>query len=106
VLGCGEALERLARKSNISANKYLENLLMAHAKQLGEMPMNAEPLGETRGGDRSAHTKPKNQGDDTAIPPDAQLLGETRGGKRAGAGKSKKSPDSTQSDDRNPGEGQ
>lgn len=47
-----EALDRLALKGNISANKYLENLLMSHAKQLGEIPMDAEPLGDPRGGKR------------------------------------------------------
>jgi hypothetical protein len=47
-----DAMERLARKNNTSVNKYLENLLFAHAKQIGEIPMNAEPLGETRGGQK------------------------------------------------------
>ncbi len=48
-----EALDRLAQKGNISANKYIENLLMSHAKQVGEIPMDAEPLGDPRGGRRS-----------------------------------------------------
>ncbi len=47
-----EALDRLAKKGNISANKYVENLLMSHAKQLGEIPMDTEPLGDPRGGKR------------------------------------------------------
>jgi hypothetical protein len=47
-----EALDRLSAKGNISANKYLENLLMSHAKQAGEIPMDAEPLGDPRGGKR------------------------------------------------------
>ena len=47
-----EALDRLARKGNVSANKYIENLLMSHAKQVGEIPMDAEPLGDPRGGKR------------------------------------------------------
>jgi len=43
------AIERLARKSNMSTNKYLENLLFAHGKTVGEIPIDALPLGETRG---------------------------------------------------------
>lgn len=46
------AIERLARKSNTSVNKYLENLLFAHGKTLGEIPIDALPLGETRGNKR------------------------------------------------------
>lgn len=59
-----EALDRLARKGNISANKYIENLLMSHAKQVGEMPMDAEPLGDPRGGKRanSGRKKTENTG--------------------------------------------
>lgn len=51
-----EALMRTAAKSNMSANRYLENLLFSHGKTMGEIPFDAEPLGETRGGDR---TQPK-----------------------------------------------
>ena len=49
-----EAIARAAQKSNMSANKYLENLLFVHSKQVGELPMDAEPLGETRGGANQA----------------------------------------------------
>ena len=45
-----DAIARAAQKSNMSANKYLENLLFMHSKQIGELPMDAQPLGETRGG--------------------------------------------------------
>jgi hypothetical protein len=47
-----EALDRLAQKGDTNANKYLENLLLSHAKLLGEMPMDAEPLADARGGKR------------------------------------------------------
>ena len=59
-----EALDRLAKKGNISANKYIENLLMSHAKQVGEMAMDAEPLGDPRGGKRanSGRKKTENKG--------------------------------------------
>ncbi len=46
-------------KSNISANKYLENLLMSHTKQVGEIPMDADPLGDPRGGKRANSGRPK-----------------------------------------------
>lgn len=49
-----EALTRAAAKSNMSANRYLENLLFSHGKTVGEIPFTEEPLGETRGGDRTA----------------------------------------------------
>ena len=55
-----DALTRAASKSNMSANRYLENLLFSHAKTVGELPFEAEPLGETRGGDR---TGSKSEGD-------------------------------------------
>lgn len=48
-----DALTRAASKSNMSANRYLENLLFSHGKTVGEIPFEAEPLGETRGGDRT-----------------------------------------------------
>jgi hypothetical protein len=56
-----EALDRLAQKGNISANKYIENLLMSHTKQIGEIPMDLEPLGDTRGGKRKNAGRPKRE---------------------------------------------
>ena len=47
-----EALDRLAQDSNLSATRYLENLLFAHAKSKGKIPLEARPLGEMRGGAR------------------------------------------------------
>jgi hypothetical protein len=47
-----EALDRMAQKENASANRYVENLLLNHAKQQGEIPMTAAPLGDPRGGKR------------------------------------------------------
>lgn len=43
-------LSELAKKDNMSANRYLENLLFSHGQQRGALPMDAQPLGETRGG--------------------------------------------------------
>lgn len=48
-----DALANVAAKSNMSANRYLENLLFSHGKTMGEIPFDAAPLGETRGGDRT-----------------------------------------------------
>jgi hypothetical protein len=74
-----EALDRVARDNNISVNRYMENLLFSHLKQIGAIEMGAKPLGETRGSDK----------------------GERRGGKKSK--KSQADPDLTQSDDGNLG---
>ena len=50
-------LSELAKRDNMSANRYLENLLFTHAQQRGALPMDAQPLGETRGGDFSKKAK-------------------------------------------------
>lgn len=47
-----EALESLAQKRNASMNRYLENLLFSHAKQEGEIAIDAMPIGDKRGGKR------------------------------------------------------
>jgi len=59
-----EALDRLAQKDNTSANRYVENLLLGHAKQLGEIPMTATPLGDPRGGKRVKGQKASETSDD------------------------------------------
>jgi hypothetical protein len=48
-----KALEALAQQRNASVNQYLENLLFSHAKKEGEIPSDAMPLGERRGGKRN-----------------------------------------------------
>jgi hypothetical protein len=59
-----EALDRLAGKGETNANKYLENLLLSHAKLLGEVPMDTEPLADARGGKREgAGRKEKEESD-------------------------------------------
>ncbi|MHC5863171.1 hypothetical protein [Nostoc sp.] len=47
-----DALGKLAKKENMSANRYLENLLFSVGLQKGVIPKGTEPLGETRGGER------------------------------------------------------
>jgi hypothetical protein len=47
-----DAINSLAQDANISANRYVENLLFEYAKNQGKIPSDARPLGETRGGAR------------------------------------------------------
>ena len=49
-----DVLARAAQRKNVSANRYLENLLFLHGKQIGELADDAQPLGELRGGSRTA----------------------------------------------------
>ncbi|MBD1825047.1 hypothetical protein H6F51_21495 [Cyanobacteria bacterium FACHB-DQ100] len=43
------ALKNMARRSNTSVNRFVENVLFELAKEQGEIDASAEPLGETRG---------------------------------------------------------
>lgn len=54
-----EAIKELAKASNASTNRYIESVLFAHAKGAGAIPVDAEPLGEARGGKRPGAGKPK-----------------------------------------------
>lgn len=46
-------IAKAAQRKNVSANRYLENLLFLHGKQIGELDDDAQPLGELRGGNRN-----------------------------------------------------
>ena len=48
-----DAITTAAKVNNQSKNRYIENLFIKHCQGLGILPMDFEPLGETRGGDRS-----------------------------------------------------
>ena len=48
-----QALKFQARSDNSSANNWLENLLIKGLKEAGAIDDSYEPLGETRGGDRT-----------------------------------------------------
>lgn len=48
------ALGKLARRQNMSVNRFVENHFFDLAKTEGFIPQDAEPLGETRGGDRKS----------------------------------------------------
>ena len=56
-----DGLAQVARLKNMSANKYMEDLLLKVCKEEGVMPADALPLGETRGGDRTS-TEDSNNG--------------------------------------------
>ncbi|MBE9031826.1 hypothetical protein IQ266_18995 [filamentous cyanobacterium LEGE 11480] len=53
------ALKQAAAEQGTSFNAYVEGLLFAHAKVIGKIPPDAEPLPETRGGKRKGAGKPK-----------------------------------------------
>ena len=48
-----QAVEKIAKENNSSVNRYIENLLYAHCRELGRL-IDVEPLGETRGGSRKS----------------------------------------------------
>ncbi|MDF5716340.1 MAG: GIY-YIG nuclease family protein [Rhizonema sp. NSF051] len=49
-----DGLTQLAKRENISVNKLLENTLFDFLKSEGIIASDAEPLGETRGGDQKS----------------------------------------------------
>lgn len=49
-----DALSTMAAKRNASANRFLENILWKMATDEGVISSDAQPLGETRGGDRTS----------------------------------------------------
>jgi len=44
-----EKLLEISKDNNKSASRYLEELLFAHLKLLGRIPISEQELGETRG---------------------------------------------------------
>ena len=48
-----ETLAAMAADNNLSANRYLENVLTELAKKTGYLDDSFKALGETRGGDRT-----------------------------------------------------
>ena len=54
-----DALKGAAAKAEMPINSYVERLLFSHLKTVGEIPLGAEPLPETRGGKRSGAGKKK-----------------------------------------------
>ncbi|WP_163665064.1 hypothetical protein [Adonisia turfae] len=47
------AVKQRAKQDNSSANNWLETLLIKVLREDGVLPEDFEPLGETRGGDRT-----------------------------------------------------
>jgi hypothetical protein len=60
------ALKIAAEEQGASFNAYVEGILFAHAKLIGKIPADADPLAETRGGKRSGAGRPKAESDDRA----------------------------------------
>lgn len=52
-----EAMTQAAKRANASKNRYIENIFVKHCQSLGVLPMDFEPLGETRGGDTTTKRK-------------------------------------------------
>lgn len=49
----GDLIAKLAKLENVSRNRYLENHFANVGIRTGLLPADFEPLGETRGGDRT-----------------------------------------------------
>jgi hypothetical protein len=58
-----EGFKAAATKAGVSRNIYMEELLRGHLKNVGEIPIDSEPLPETRGGKRAGAGKPKKSTD-------------------------------------------
>ena len=54
-----EGFNEAAKKSGLSRNVYMEQLLLGHLKGVGEIPIDTQALGEARGGVRPGAGKPK-----------------------------------------------
>jgi hypothetical protein len=54
-----DALREKAEESGISFNGLCEAVLFNYAKSVGKLPLDAEPLPDTRGGRRPGAGKPK-----------------------------------------------
>ncbi|MEL6879068.1 MAG: hypothetical protein AAFP09_00980 [Cyanobacteria bacterium J06607_10] len=54
-----EALAAMAAAKNASANRFLENILWEKARADGFISKEEQPLGETRGGDRTTSESEK-----------------------------------------------
>ena len=47
-----EALREKSSESGVSFNALCEGILFSYAKSVGKLPIDAQPLGDTRGGKR------------------------------------------------------
>ena len=59
-----DALREKAVESSVSFNALCEAILFNYAKSIGKLPIDADPLPESRGGKRSGAGKPKSQSSD------------------------------------------
>ena len=58
-----DALREKSVESGMSFNALCEGILFSYAKSVGKLPLDTEPLGDTRGGKRSGAGKPKKSQD-------------------------------------------
>jgi len=56
-----DVIAKLAARSGVEPQRYLENYFFARGKELGLILPSAETLGETRGGKRQGAGRPKQQ---------------------------------------------
>jgi len=56
-----DALREKAVESSVSFNALCEAILFNYAKSIGKLPIDADPLPETRGGKREGAGKPKTE---------------------------------------------
>ena len=54
-----EGFNEAAKKAGLSRNVYMEQLLLGHLKGAGEIPIDTQPLKDSRGGKRSGAGKPR-----------------------------------------------
>lgn len=54
-----DGFNEAAKKAGLSRNIYMEQLLLGHLKGVGEIPIDTQPLGDSRGGKREGAGKPK-----------------------------------------------
>ncbi|MBW4528691.1 MAG: hypothetical protein KME18_26580 [Phormidium tanganyikae FI6-MK23] len=62
-----EVIATLAVRSGVEPQRFIENYFFARGKELGLIPPEAQPLGETRGGKRPGAGKPKKTESESAI---------------------------------------
>lgn len=64
-----DGFKNAAKKSGLSLNVYMEQLLLGHLKGVGAIPIDTQPLPEARGGKREGSGKKK-----TVDPTDADEI--------------------------------
>ena len=72
-----DGFNKAAKKAGLSRNVYMEQLLLGHLKGVGEVPIDMQPLEDSRGGKRQGAGKPKKSKDEAIAPADVDpIVGE------------------------------